>query len=288
MLEFAGGDHHTTILSTCFHALAPFLSWEAATQLRATCNEARAAISAHPFDSLPSAHLAGKGAGTVRGWRACFPSARSVSLRFRPDITGEELAPLLGVERVDLYGAALAAPAPAAAFAPLRRALQLDVGHVVTLREGALAHLGELRVLRMAWCRQRCLTGGAFAFARSLRVLDMTLCWQEELGDAALAALAAHGVLRVLRMGGCSQASITDGGVAGVVEGAPLEELDISGCTQLSDACVAGALEGLAAGARARLRLLDVSFVPRFSGGAREALQRGGVVVVKRKSEREV
>ena len=279
-LDFCGGDGSHTVLSTGFGALLPFLSFRDATALRGTCKEARDTIAAFPFDELVSWLP-----GSIASWRACFPNARSVSLRYKGDLTDADLAHIAGLKTVDLYGAEVKL-VTTAGYKALTSATTIDVSHVASLKSTAFLSFGNVETLRMAWCRQATVGDGAFAHLRSIRNLDMSLCWQDSFTDAGLRNLARRGTLKCLKMGGCTQKTITDHGVSGILE-AGIIELDVSGCRQLSDDAFVSTLARAGEGLVLALKRLDVSFCPLISIHVREALSGYGVVVIKRISERE-
>ena len=246
-----------------------------ASALRATCVECRDVISAFPFDELIS-YVPGK----VSSWAKAFPNARSLSLRFKADLTDVDFVAVRALRRVDFYGAELKGKAAAESFGHLS-ASTLDVSHVVTLRAAAFEHFAHVKSLKLAWCRQTVLDDACLAALESVVELDLTLCWGARFSDAGLSALAAFGNIRRVALGGCTQAGITDGGIAALLA-AGVVDLDISGCSQITDAAFAHAC-----GDSRQLRTLDVSYCPRVTAPTIEALRERGVTVVKRRSERE-
>lgn len=272
---FAGGDDARTILSTVQFGLLPFLSMMEASQLRATCVEARDVVSAFPFDELTS-YVPGK----VTSWAKAFPKARSLSLRFKADLTDEDFVAVSNLHRIDLYGAELKGPPSAESFVHLS-ASTLDVSHVVTLRAAAFEHLAHVKCLKLAWCRQTVLDDACLAQLASVVELDLTLCWGARFSDDGLIALAEFGNIRRVAIGGCTQEGITDAGVAALLD-AGVVELDVSGCSQITDVAFSHACEDAGP-----LRALDVSYCPRVSAATIEALRERGVTVTRRRSERE-
>lgn len=277
-LLFAGGDGPRTVLSTAKNALLPFLTMVDATALRSTCSEARDAIRAFPFDELRSWVP-----GRVTAWRAVFPAARALSLRYKADLCDADFAACAALRRVELYGAELKGACVGPSFRHLT-ATALDVSHVVTLRAAAFEHLGAVRVLKAAWCRQRELDDACLARLASVEELDITHCWNARFTDAGLRALAARGTLRKVALGGCTQAGLTDAGVAALLAAGTVEELDVSACRQLTDAAFAGELEA----PTGRLRALDVSFCTGVTVELIAALRERGVAVSRRRNERDV
>lgn len=279
-LDFCGGEGSHTVLSAGYGALLPFLTFRDATQLRGTCKEALETIAAFPFDELVSWLP-----GSIASWRACFPAARSVSLRYKGDLTDEDFKYIAGLRTVDLYGAEVKA-VTSVGYKALCSATTINVSHVASLRSSAFLSFGACETLRMAWCRQTALGDGAFAHLLSIRKLDMSLCWQESFTDEGLGNLARRGTLKCLLMGGCTQKTITDVGVARVLD-AGIVELDVSGCRQLTDAAFASTLARAGEGLPLALKILDVSFCPLISKHVREALTGYRVLIIKRISERE-
>lgn len=283
-LLFAGdrGDGTTesrTVLSTACNALLPFLTLKDATAFSSTCVEARKTVADFPFDDLRP-WIPGK----VSAWRAVFPRARSVSLRFKADLKDSDFALLSNLRTLDLYGAELNATTASSSFRHLKSVTTLDVSHCPTLRGAAFVHFTRLTKLTMAWCRQPTITDAVFVHLKSCTDLDMTLCWQKAITDEGLRTLIGHGVLKKLAMGGLTQSYITDEGVAAVLDRNILEELDVSGCMQLTDAAFRSTLERKGA---LTLRVLDVSFCNRIAPETLDALRERGVTIVKRRSERE-
>ena len=137
LAAFAGGALPHTLLSACAGALLPFLCTRSALPLRATCQEAAAAVAQHPWEDMDTVihgHLGptllpGRGApGTPRGaWRACFPRARGANVAGgHTDIPYETPPP-----------------------------------HRAALVDADAVHLAGLHTLNVSWCTA--LTDAAFA-----------------------------------------------------------------------------------------------------------------------------
>jgi hypothetical protein len=244
---FAGGDQHTTILSSCQTHLLSLLDTRAALPLRATCREARAAVARHPFCDLGTIIQGHLGptlqptapAGLRGAWRACFPCARGAN-----------------VQRVARLAAMPTAAQQFRRRAPLRDA---DLAHLAGLHtlvmsgceevtDAGFAHLRGVRALDMSHCSQRAISDAAFAHLQGLQSLDMSLCSQDTLSDAAFAHLRG---IRTLDISGCTQSTITSAAFEPLVG---LQHLSMAWCSQpgLGDAAFFHLRRGL--------RTLDVSF----------------------------
>jgi hypothetical protein len=91
---FAGGALDTTILSTCEGALLGFFTTRTILPLRAACRDTRAATARRGWEDVDTAIF-----GSLTGWAACFPAARSGNAGGRvragaPPVTAEEWASL--------------------------------------------------------------------------------------------------------------------------------------------------------------------------------------------------
>ena len=202
-MALAGGNGRT-LLAECPGALLHFFSTPQACALRLVCREFRAAVAAHPWEDMQTAIP-----GSIGGWRACFPRARSANVNplFRR-------TPVVDADFVHFAGL-----------------WELDMRSSRAVTDAAFVHLRGIRVLTMCWCTA--VTDAAFVHLRGIRALDMTGCDQRAITDAGLAQLA--GIQR-LCIWGCSQATLTDAAFAPL---RGIRVLNMSCCPQLTDAAFA-------------------------------------------------
>ena len=74
-MTLAGGKGHT-LLAERAGALLQFFDTPEACVLRLVCREFQAEVAAYPWEDRETVIL-----GSIGGWRACFPRARSANVR---------------------------------------------------------------------------------------------------------------------------------------------------------------------------------------------------------------
>ena len=230
-IPFAGGDGDYSVLSVLFGAhsigegIFGFLNMIDSNKVRVQCRECQQAVKDFPWMDSKSQIKR-----SVKAWRAAFPVARAVNVKYRNDIVDADFVHIRGDARVRLHHVNMrrCKRVTDAAFIHLRGIHTLDMicYNQVTITDAAFIHLRGIHTLFMNDCNQETITDAAFIHLRGIDTLFMGGCNQETITDAAFIYLRG---IQFLFMRDCNQATITD---AAFVHLRGIKMLFMSNCNQ--------------------------------------------------------
>ena len=205
--EFFSPD---SVLSHCKGALLPMFGTKEAALLRLLCREFKEAVAEIPWEDNRRVIL-----GSVAGWRACFPIARTANVSVydhynksgrRTQVTDADFVHFVGLKRLNMSRCMRITDA---GFVHLKGIHTLDMidCHQPTITDAAFTHLKGIHTLNMWGCYQSTITNAAFSHLKGVHTLHMSLCTQPTITDAAFSHLKG---IHTLDMSYCTQPTITD------------------------------------------------------------------------------
>lgn len=166
MLDFAGGNGISTILSHISGALLPMFTTKDACSLRLVCKEFKKSISEYQWDDQTNVK------GSIQLWKICFPRAKSINIR-DSNITDLDFIHLENVKKINMSYCKLVTDN---AFKYLQDTHTLNMEGCDQITNNAFSNLKKIHTLNILGCFD--ITDDVFINFTNINTLDISYCFQ--------------------------------------------------------------------------------------------------------------